>query len=234
MIDNIITVISICFTIILIFSIISFFFNVYTFGITIDNNINSFMDNNKNKDTNFKNTLQDFFKFTKSITNILLPTLPTINTKLNLPQNLRNAIPIVPKPNIDTFNINCSLSNISIYYPDPEKIAECAGDTVLAGARAAYETAEKAYGYSAQGYEEASQAVSGAVDALDDAVGETGRIAGAAAQGAVDTANAAYNGASTAVNESLNAVGNTLGNIGNLAGAAVGAVNDMLNSLKFW
>jgi hypothetical protein len=40
------------------------------FDITIDNNINSFIDNNKN--IHFKNILQDFFKFTKSITNVLL------------------------------------------------------------------------------------------------------------------------------------------------------------------
>jgi len=230
MIDYFINFISIVFTILGIFIIISLFFNVYTFGITIDNNINSFMDNNKNKDTNFKNTLQGFFKFTKSITNVLLPTLPKINTNLNLPKNLRNAIPIVPKPNIDTYNINCSLSNISIYYPDPEKIAECVGENVrkaaeavAKAARLAAEEARKAAEATAraarQAAEEARKAAEATARAARQAAAETARVANEAAQ---QSFNAVKNQVGPAISSTI-AVANNIGDIGNIIGNALGS-----------
>ena len=176
--------------------IISVFFSVYDFGLYIDTTATEFMYKNVNNDKKFKNIISNFFKYTTNVINIVLPTLPTINPSLNITNNLRAIIPLVEKPIIDTNNIPCSLDIIEIYYPDPEKIAQCVADTVLvawnamvAGISVAAEEALKA----------GQVAITGVTVAAEETAAVGVAIAESTVKAAEDTARAAETTYNTAV-----------------------------------
>jgi len=226
-IDKIFTIISIFISIFLIISIIYLFYTLTNFGKKIDNSLNNFLIENKDLDDNFKDKLKGFYEYTNSIIDVVFPTLPELNSGLNISNNMRTIIPKIPKPNINKDNIPCPLDDFQIFIPDPLKAAECVGEKALAAAKAvleglkeAYAAAEQGYAVASQGYQHASAAAQEASQAVNAAAQETARAAQAAAEETARVAEAAFQGASVAVNASINAIGNVLGDIGNIAGAA--------------
>lgn len=229
--DKIFTIISICITIFLIVSILYLFYSLTNFGKKIDNSLNNFLIENKDLNDDFKDTLTNFYEYTNSVIDIVLPNLPQINSSLNISNNMRSIIPKIPKPNINKDDIPCPLDRFEIFIPDPLKAAQCVGEQALEAAKKALEgleealeAAEQGYEVASQGYEYASAAAQEATQAVNAAAQETSRAAQAAAQATAQAAETALQGASVAVNTSINAVGSVLGNMGNLAGAAARAL----------
>ena len=135
---------SILFTIFLLIIILSIFFSVYDFGLFIDSNITHFMYENESKDKAFKGAINDFFGYTSSVINVILPTFPNINSSLKLPAHLRGVIPSVPYPYFDLNRIPCNVAGIQIYYPDPLKVGACAAEKAAEKAAEAARAAARA------------------------------------------------------------------------------------------
>lgn len=237
--DKIFTIISICISIFLIISIFYLFYSLTNFGRKVDNSLSDFLIENKDLNEDFKDTLTNFYEYTNSVIDIVLPNLPQINSNLNISNNMRSIIPKIPKPNINKDNIPCPLDGFQIFIPDPEKIAQCAGEQALAVAKKVLEglqeavvVAEQGYRVASQGYEHASAAAQQANRAVNAAAQETARAAQAAAQATTQAAQVALQGASVAVNASINAVGSVLGNMGNLASAAANTLGNILGCIS--
>ena len=173
--------------IIIITFILSSLFSIYNFGTFIDINLNTFALNNANDNKQLNNTINDFFKYTTDNINILLPTIPAINPIINIPDNLQNIIPTIPKPVINTNAINCSLDNISISYPDPIKVGECIAEKALIVAQAILDAANEARKVAEQAAADARKVAEQAAEFVISQAADIAAAANSASQAVIDT-----------------------------------------------